>query len=229
MGMRKSLATVAVLLLAATACGGDAAPTTTAGSEVASLTTTLVPQGLATTTTGAVAAAPAGFYQYDGDGFRMLMPQAWTIAARGDIELEAMLEELSRSGLEELVPAIQTAFAQGGKLFAFDFVNSTIEFTNNLNILRLDPPGLTGDNLLGFAEKDIGRLGATDIEGRVEWLPAGEAVIVSYSLPDDLGGGAGLSYTVLTNDSQWVVTYTADDVAPFADSFRMMMESFREG
>ena len=88
---------------------------------------------------------------------------------------------------------------------------------------------MSGANLVGLAEKDIRRLGATDIEGRVEWLPAGEAVIVSYSLPDELGGGQGLSYTVLTNDSQWVVTYTAIDVAPFAESFTMMMDSFREG
>ena len=228
MGMTKPL-TAALLLLVATACGGDATPTTTAGRAITPLTTTLAPQDLTTTTTRAATATPTGFYEYDGDGFRMLMPDDWTIAARGDIELQAILEELSNSGLDELVPAIQAAFAQGGKLFAFDFNNSTFTFTNNINVLRLDPPGLTGDNLLGFAEKDIGRLGATDIEGRVEWLPAGEAVIIEYSLPDDLGGGEGLSYTVLTNDWQWVITYTADDVAPFADSFRMMMDSFREG
>jgi hypothetical protein len=227
--MKKFLAPAAALLLAVAACG-DAAPATTAGrSEIAPLTTTVAPEALATTTTAAAAIAPAGFYEYDGDGFRILMPDDWTIAARGDIELQAILEELTASGLDDLVPAIQGAFAQGGKLFAFDFASSTFEFTNNINILRLDPPGLSGANLVGVAEKDIRRLGATDIAGRVEWVPAGEAVIVSYSLPDDLGGGEGLSYTVLTNDSQWVITYTAIDVAPFAESFRLMMDYFREG
>lgn len=156
------------------------------------------------------------------------MPDDWTIAARGDVELQAILGELSASGLDDLVPAIEGAFAEGGKLFAFDFGASTIEFTNNINILRLDPPGLSAANLVAVAEKDIRRLGATGIAGRVERLPAGEAVIVNYSLPEDLGGGEGLSYTVLTDDSQWVVTYTASDVAPFTASFAMMMESFRE-
>ncbi len=223
---RTAAAALASLALLAGACGGSAAPSTTRSR--APLTTTLSPQDLSTTTTQAPVASPPGFSVYEGDGFEMLMPDGWLVAGFGDIELQGILDELAASGLDEMLPAIQQTFAQGGKLFAFDFDNSALEFTNNINILRLDKPPVGAQALVSLAEKDIGRLGAKDIEGRVEWLPAGETVIVSYRLPPELGGGEGLSYSILTGSAQWVITYTALQLAPFQASFELMMDSFRE-
>ena len=225
--MRKIVAAAVGLGLLAAACGGSSEPVATTPRERSPLTTTLAPQDMTTTSTRAPA-APVGFYAYNGDGFSMFMPEDWEIAARGDVELQAILRELADSGLGDVIPGIEAAFSQGGRLFAFDFAESTLEFTNNINVLRLDPPGVSAQSLVSLAEKDIGRLGGKNVEGRSEWLPAGEAVIVTYTLPADLGGGEGLSYTVLTNDSQWVVTYTALEVEPFRASFEMMMDSFRE-
>ena len=87
---------------------------------------------------------------------------------------------------------------------------------------------MSAENLVDLAEKDIRRVGATNTEARSTQLPGGEAVIVSYDLPPDLGGGEGLSYTVLTSANQWVVTYTASNMRPFRENFELMMDSFRE-
>jgi len=172
---------------------------------------------------------PSGFYLYEGDGFTLFMPSDWTVLDREDVGLENILENLSGTSLEELIPTIETTFARDARLIAFDLEGSTREFTNNLNILRLEPPNLRGDAILGMAEEEFERLGAGNVTGRVEWLWAGETVIVSYSIPDELGGGEGLSYSVLTGDALWVATYTARTVEPFGDSFHMMMDSFHVG
>lgn len=222
------VAAVAASTLFAAACGGSSAPDSTAPRARTPITTTLSPEDLTTTTTKAPVEIPVGFFVYDGDGFDILMPERWTVAGFGDVDLQAILDEISGAGVDELIPAIQAAFAQGGKMFAFDFENSTADFANNINVLRLDPPGVAASDLVGLAEKDFRRIGAKNIEGRVEWLPAGQSVIVTYELPAELGGAEGLSYTVLTSASQWVITYTATEVASFQPSFEMMMDSFRE-
>lgn len=209
------------------ACGGAETTTTTTG-DAAPSTTTLAPADGATTTAAPPAAAPAGLALYAGDGFAMLMPESWTIAGFGDIELQAVLDELSAAGLGQLIPAIEGAFDEGGKLFAFDFANATEEFTDNINILQLEHPGTGAAELIDIARADIEQIGATNTAARVEQLPAGETIIVTYDLPPALGGGQGVSYTVLTADSQWVITYTARDAEPFLPAFEQMMESFRE-
>ncbi|NND04358.1 MAG: hypothetical protein HKN91_16400, partial [Acidimicrobiia bacterium] len=175
--------------------------------------------------TQAVVDAPGGFRLYKGEGFEIFIPKTWTVVGFGDLDMERTLDELDNRQLEE---AIAQAFESGGKLFAFDFGNSTPTFANNVNIIRLDNPGLSTADLVDLAEKDIRRIGATNTEASARQLPGGDAVIVSYELPLELGGGEGLSYSVLTPANQWVVTYTASNMRPFKDNFELMMDSFRE-
>lgn len=222
---RRILPALIALALLVAACGGSEAATTQARDRTP-ITTTLSPEDIASTTTLPEVDVPGGFRLYKGDGFELFMPKTWTVVGFGDLDMQRILNELANSELED---AIKDAFESGsGKLFAFDFGNSSPTFTNNINIILLDNPGMSAAQLLDLAEKDIRRIGATNTEARAEQLEGGDAVIVSYDLPLELGGGEGLSYTVLTSKNQWVVTYTALNTEPFRESFELMMDSFRE-
>ena len=218
------LAAMSALVLALTACG-ESAPATTAPRERTPITTTLSPEALATSTTAPPVDVPGGFLLYKGDGFELFMPKTFTIAGAGDFDLDRVLRELNNDQIERTV---RDAFESGGKMVAFDFGNSTEDFVNNVNILKLPLPPLSGEDLAAATQKDFSRIGASNIESRVERLPAGEAIVVSYTLPLDLGGAQGVSYTVLTPTSQWVVTYSASNMRPFIERFEVMMDSFTE-
>lgn len=223
----RSLCTALVIALVATGCGGASAPTTTQVGSRAPLTTTLAPEVLATSTTAPPVSTPPGFLPFKGDGFEIFVPKSWIVAGVGDLELDEVLDQMSRLS-PDAVAVVEQTFAAGGKLFAFDFRNAAPTFTDNINILQLPPLNMSAAELVDVAAKELRGIGATNTDGRVESLPAGDAVIVSYELPRDLGGGEGISYTLLTPSHQWVVTYTALDSSRFQESFEIMMESFRE-
>ena len=205
----------------AAACG-DSADTTT--------TTTTVVTGLSaptttTLTTALTADVPVGFTLHDGDGFSMLLPEDWTMVTPDNASalLEVALEGTLFSDMED---QILGGFAQAGVLWVFDFLGASADFADNINILKLPPLAIRGSELEQQALQDFELVGIVVIESEIRDVPAGEALVVRIREP--ALGNEGISYTILTDEQQWVITLSAADVDPLQSDFSMMIESFRE-
>jgi hypothetical protein len=140
--------------------------------------------------------------------------------------LEGSGEILDSEALEQQVTAV---FRQGGRLFAFDVLNAHPDsgFVDNINIMELPLPGLSvkaGERIIVQQFEDV--LGARDIESEIRTVPAGEAVVVYYRLPNP--GNEGISVALLTESTQWVITLSAMDIGPIEADFEAMIDSFRQ-
>jgi len=167
---------------------------------------------------------------YAGDGFEMLLPSKWTVVTPSEMDFGSMLEGsgeiLDSEALEQQVTAV---FRQGGRLFAFDVLNAHPDpgFVDNINIMELPLPGLSvkaGKSIIVQQFEDV--LGARVIESEIRTVPAGEAVVVYYRLPNP--GNEGISVALLTESTQWVITLSAMDVGPLEADFEAMIDSFRQ-
>lgn len=165
---------------------------------------------------------------YQGDGFSMLLPAGWTIVTGADVDFATLFEDAGDfAHSEALAQQVTAAFERGGKLFAIDLSTAASGFATNLNIIELPLPALGITEVERVTVQQFEDLvGATDVSSEIRSLPAGEAAIVRYRMPGDTS--RGISVTLLTQSTQWVITVSARDVDPLSDGFTSMIESFRE-
>lgn len=185
--------------------------------------------GAVTPTADVPHSSPSGALQtYAGDGFEMLLPTDWTVLTPDDKGFGTLLEGmdgfLDSDALEQQV---RTMFQQGGRLVALDLLHAHPGFVDNIVILRLPLPGLTATAVESVTVQQFADLlGATEIESEIRAVPAGEAVVVYYTLPSV--GSEGISVTLLTTSAQWAISLSAIDVGPLEGDFATMIDSFSE-
>jgi hypothetical protein len=234
-GLRFAAVFAGICLIAA-ACGGSEGevnpPTTAATTTPAPSTTVAAPTTtttVATTTTlDPTLDAPAGFTRHvDVEyGFVMDIPEGWvTIGTDPEMLDEMLAAGGDAAGVDPALLELAAAQLDGGvALILFDPTNEGA----NINFLDAGPStGLSARlyaNLMpGFMEE----FGAVGIETEVLELPAGSAVKALYDTP--ALGSRGLQYSIFADGGLWILTLSADDVAPYGDLIAHMAASFATG
>jgi hypothetical protein len=213
---RRTLSLLVVSLLVA-GCSDDAATPATTGTPAVTSST----------------AAAVGTEPFVGEGFTMLVPSDWTVVS-GDDFRSGELQELIAEGLAETVESeafadqIGALFAQGVRMFAFDFRNAAPEFVDNVNVIVLPRSPLDAAGLISVGVQQLETyLGATIVSTEVQQLPGGEAVVIRY-----LQGTAPVleqvGVTVITATQEWTITLSAIDADRHEAIFTTMLDSFRE-
>jgi len=158
----------------------------------------------------------------------MLLPAAWTLVSPSDMDFDTLLDEMGEIlDSEVLERQAREAYEQGGKLFAFDFLGGTPGFADNISIVELPLTGFPAVTIEAATVQLLESLvEGAEVSSEIRDVPAGEAIFIWYRLP--AMGAEGISATVLTDTTQWVITYGARDTGPLADVFETMVDSFRE-
>jgi len=96
---------------------------------------------------------------------------------------------------------------------------------DNINILRTPSAPLTASGLAKFSADQFESFGATNISSEIQVLPAGEAVVIRYQLPEF--GSAGISHTILADEHNWSITISARDLESMSIDPEIVANSFR--
>jgi hypothetical protein len=174
--------------------------------------------------------AGAEYQSFAGDGFSLDLPTAWTVITPDDLDVE----EIMATGLEELgldggstADAIATRFASGVRVFAFDVAGSSPGFVDNFNLLQAPRPPFDPAELMELNTAEIEQAGWTILESELRSLPAGDGFFMHFEFTNGIAAQGALSHTLITDDAQWVLTFTASDPQRARAEFEHIAESFR--
>jgi hypothetical protein len=174
------------------------------------------------------AVIPSGYEQFNGDGFTVAVPAEWVSLGPDDLDFGEVVDAgVEEAGLEDefLAEAAASAFEQGGLLMAFDFVNSSPSFVDNINVIRLPSSPLSPSGMAEVTEAQYEAFGATDVGSELVTVPAGQGAVITYTLPQF--GNEGISLIVLGEEYDWVVTISASDLVTATIDADVVFDSFR--
>jgi hypothetical protein len=218
---RTRVALLAVVTILVAGCGSESAgsdttvlPSTATTWETADpltpSTTTATTTTLETTTTLSQPAS-AGLVGFDGSalGFRMLVPEDWTAVTPSDLVsdtefTEAMVEAVG----EETAELVNAVFSSNGVLFAIDQIPRN-GVSDNVNVIRSPSSGIGIEEAERLNREQMEALGAENIEAEIVTVPAGEALLFHYDLPQF--GNQGISTTIFTDVAEWTITISYSD------------------
>lgn len=215
--MKVLVAGIAVVLLTA-GCAADKPVSPLDGGVAISVVTQPPPE----------IRVPTGYELYDGttEGFQLVLPTGWTTFGPDDLDygefFEGAEDEVDLGGLEQ---ELASGFDQGGVLMAFDFENSPPEFVDNANVLRVPATPLSPSGYAKVITQQFEGFGATDVVAEVVTVPAGEAVRLTYELPQF--GNVGYSLTVPGDEWDWAITISVSDPKTMTVNPDAVFDSFR--
>jgi hypothetical protein len=130
-----------------------------------------------------------GRIELPGEGYALTLPDGWFRAAMTEEDLRAMMELGDASlpdGLSELMKSQAGQWAvKGMSLMAFREMSDGIPLGTSANVLSMPSFGLTIDMMDSVGSAQVSAMLGIDVEvttARIT-LPAGEAIVVTYSLP----------------------------------------------
>lgn len=165
----------------------------------------------------AVPGVPAG-YRLHADregGFQIAVPEHWQ-----EVPLDpSALDETARTnpGLATMVDQARAALSQGGLFLAGD-PRPTTGFSPRVNLIRLDAPGISLDDIEPTMKSQLELAGATDVTTDRRTTPAGPGIRGRYTLRVTTSAGVpvlarGAQYFVVAGGTGYVLTVTAGGAA----------------
>jgi len=217
----RTVSLIVACALAACTQTGSGTPTSSAAGGPGSKSTASPSQ----------AEVPVGWERHavDDAGFAISLPREWAAIDLTEGELEELLDEMyvQFPEMAEQRELFDQAMASGFAFLAMDFSSETIgsEFVTNVNVIEDEGEAPLSIIAAGNAQTIENTFGVAPDQER-STLPAGEAVIMRWELPDS---HAVVQYYIVGGGSSFVVTFSrqlGDEYVTVEPLFASIMETF---